>query len=98
MQIRYSTLVDVHIFVDGSATTEIYTLSLHDALPISSLLKQQAYVNGQWIDALNGETNPVLNPATGEQIATVPDLGAEETQAAIAAADLAFKRWEKENG
>ena len=60
-----------------------------------SLLKQQAYVNGQWIDALNGETNPVLNPATGEQIATVPDLGAEETQAAIAAADVAFKSWKK---
>lgn len=60
-----------------------------------SLLKQQAYVNGQWIDALNGETNPVLNPATGEQIATVPDLGAEETEAAIAAANVAFKSWKK---
>ncbi|MBQ0757144.1 MAG: NAD-dependent succinate-semialdehyde dehydrogenase [Amphritea sp.] len=60
-----------------------------------SLLKQQAYVNGQWIDALNGETNPVLNPATGEQIATVPDLGAEETEAAIAAAEVAFKSWKK---
>ncbi|WP_428034936.1 NAD-dependent succinate-semialdehyde dehydrogenase [Amphritea sp.] len=60
-----------------------------------SLLKQQAYVNGQWIDALNGATNAVLNPATGEQIATVPDLGAEETEAAIAAADIAFKSWKK---
>jgi len=60
-----------------------------------SLLKQQAYVNGQWIDALNGATNAVLNPATGEQIATVPDLGAEETEAAIAAADVAFKSWKK---
>ncbi|SEQ47854.1 succinate-semialdehyde dehydrogenase / glutarate-semialdehyde dehydrogenase [Amphritea atlantica] len=60
-----------------------------------SLLKQHAYVNGQWIDALNGETNPVLNPATGEQIATVPDLGVEETEAAIAAADVAFKSWKK---
>nr|WP_299200938.1 NAD-dependent succinate-semialdehyde dehydrogenase [uncultured Amphritea sp.] len=60
-----------------------------------SLLKQQAYVNGQWIDALNGETNVVLNPATGEQIATVPDLGAEETEAAIVAADIAFKSWKK---
>ncbi len=60
-----------------------------------SLLKQQAYVNGQWIDALNGAINAVLNPATGEQIATVPDLGAEETEAAIAAADVAFKSWKK---
>ena len=60
-----------------------------------SLLKQQAYVNGQWIDALNGETNPVINPATGEQIATVPDLGVAETEAAIAAANVAFKSWKK---
>ncbi len=60
-----------------------------------SLLKQQAYVNGQWVDALNGETNPVLNPATGEQIATVPDLGVEETEAAIIAAEVAFKSWKK---
>lgn len=70
---------------------ELHMITLKDP----SLLKQQAYVNGQWIDALNGETNPVLNPATGEQIATVPDLGAEETQAAIAAADVAFKSWKK---
>ncbi len=63
-----------------------------------SLLKQQAYVNGQWIDALNGETNPVLNPATGEQIATVPDLGAEETEAAIAAAEVSLQKLEEENG
>ncbi|MDO6561778.1 NAD-dependent succinate-semialdehyde dehydrogenase [Amphritea sp. 1_MG-2023] len=60
-----------------------------------SLLKQQAYVNGQWIDALNGDVNPVINPATGEQIATVPDLGVEETEAAIAAAEVAFKSWKK---
>jgi succinate-semialdehyde dehydrogenase/glutarate-semialdehyde dehydrogenase len=60
-----------------------------------SLFKQQAYVNGQWIDSLNGNTNPVLNPANGEQIATVPDLGAEETEAAIQAANIAFKSWKK---
>ena len=60
-----------------------------------SLFKQQAYVSGQWIDSLNGETNPVLNPANGEQIATVPDLGAEETEAAIQAANIAFKGWKK---
>ncbi len=60
-----------------------------------SLLKQQAYINGEWIDALNGGTNEVLNPANGEVIATVPDLGVEETEAAIAAANNALSSWKK---
>jgi len=51
-----------------------------------SLLRQQAYIDGAWIDADNGETVAVLNPATGEQLATVPHMGAEETRRAIEAA------------
>ena len=39
-----------------------------------SLLRQQAYLNGQWCNADNGETCPVTNPATGETIGTVPNL------------------------
>lgn len=33
------------------------------------------------------------DPATGEQLGTVPELGLAETKAAIAAADQAFKTW-----
>ena len=39
-------------------------LSLSDP----TLLKSQAYVNGQWVDADDGATFPVTNPATGEVI------------------------------
>ncbi len=55
-----------------------------------TLLKGQCYVNGAWTGA--GVT-PVDNPATGEVLAKVPDLGAAETTAAIEAAEAAFKPW-----
>ena len=59
----------------------------------NSLFKQQAYVNGQWIDADNGNTFEVTNPATNEVIGTVPDLGAAETKRAIEAANEAWPAW-----
>ncbi|MPQ58998.1 NADP-dependent succinate-semialdehyde dehydrogenase [Duganella sp. FT27W] len=60
-----------------------------------SLLRQQAYINGQWVDADNGATVAVTNPATGEQIGTVPVMGAAETRRAIEAANAAWPAWRK---
>lgn len=57
------------------------------------LLRQQAYINGQWCDAASGNTIAVDNPATGEIIAHVPSLTAEEARAAIDAADAALPAW-----
>jgi succinate-semialdehyde dehydrogenase/glutarate-semialdehyde dehydrogenase len=59
----------------------------------STLLRQQVLLAGEWIDADTRETIPVLNPATGEQIGTVPMCGTEETQRAIAAAEAAQREW-----
>ena len=59
----------------------------------AGLLKQQAYINGEWVGS--EQTKAVENPANGEQIATIPVLGAAETAAAIAAADNAMKSWRK---
>lgn len=58
-----------------------------------SLLRQQAYLNGQWCDADNGETFAVTNPATGETIGSVPNMGAAETRRAIAGANDAWRGW-----
>ncbi|MBU1149457.1 MAG: NADP-dependent succinate-semialdehyde dehydrogenase [Proteobacteria bacterium] len=58
-----------------------------------TLLRQQCYLNGQWIDAAEGGTITVTNPATGEIIGTVPKLGAAETRAAIKAANIAYPAW-----
>ncbi|CCD00750.1 succinate-semialdehyde dehydrogenase/glutarate-semialdehyde dehydrogenase [Azospirillum brasilense] len=64
-------------------------LSLND----QSLLRTQAYVNGVWRDAFSGKTFAVTNPATGEELAQVADVGAEETRQAINAADAALPAW-----
>ncbi len=65
------------------------TLTLKDP----SLLRQQCYVDGAWIDADAGGKVDVTNPATGEVIGTVPNLGAAETRRAIEAAAKAFPAW-----
>ncbi|WP_299877789.1 NAD-dependent succinate-semialdehyde dehydrogenase [uncultured Cocleimonas sp.] len=59
----------------------------------NSLFRQQAYVNGNWIDADDGKTFEVTNPANNEVIGTVPDLGAAETKRAIEAANDAWPAW-----
>ena len=58
-----------------------------------TLLRQQAYVAGAWINADSGESVAVTNPATGEKIGTVPMCGTAETVRAIAAADVAQRQW-----
>ncbi|HYH19083.1 MAG TPA: NAD-dependent succinate-semialdehyde dehydrogenase [Azospirillum sp.] len=63
------------------------------ALKDSSLLQSKAYVNGAWIDAPSGRSFPVTNPATGAELGRVADLGAEETRAAIVAANEAWPAW-----
>jgi len=60
----------------------------------SSLLKSQAYVNGAFVAADTGATFAVTNPATGETIARVADLGAAETVRAIEAAHAALPAWQ----
>src|SRR5512135_407821 len=58
-----------------------------------TLLRQQCYVDGAWIDADAGGKVEVTNPATGEVLGTVPSLGAAETRRAIEAAAAAFPAW-----
>ena len=58
-----------------------------------SLLRQQCYVDGAWIDADAGGRLEVTNPATGEVIGTVPQLGVAETRRAIEAAAAALPAW-----
>src|SRR5260370_3189847 len=57
------------------------------------LFRQQCYIDGKWVDALNRGTIPVTNPATGETLGTVPRMGAEETRQAIEAAARALPGW-----
>ena len=63
------------------------------AIKDPKLFRQQAYVDGSWIDADSGGTIPVDNPATGDVVGTVPKMGASETRRAIAAAEAALPAW-----
>ncbi len=51
------------------------------------------FIDGSWIEARGGQTFPVVNPATGEEIGRMPDGGADDALDAIAAADRAFAAW-----
>jgi succinate-semialdehyde dehydrogenase/glutarate-semialdehyde dehydrogenase len=60
-----------------------------------ALFRQQCLIDGAWLDADDGGTIAVTDPATGETIGTVPDMGRAETVRAIAAAERAFKAWSR---
>ncbi|MCD2514877.1 NADP-dependent succinate-semialdehyde dehydrogenase [Massilia sp. G4R7] len=59
------------------------------------LLRQQAFIGGEWLDAFDASTITVTNPATGETLGTVPHMGAQETRRAIEAADKAWPAWRR---
>lgn len=58
-----------------------------------SLLRQQAYIDGEWCDAVEGKTVDVVNPATGETLGTVPHMGTQDARRAIDAANAAWPAW-----
>ena len=56
----------------------------------TALLKTQAYINGEWVDADNGSTLPITNPANGETIAEVAKCSTAETRRAVEAAEASL--------
>ncbi|KAF8583738.1 ALDH-like protein [Ramaria rubella] len=61
----------------------------------NGLIKTQAFIDGKWVDANDGEVFKVTNTSTGEALGTAPDLGRAETVNAIDAAERAFGTWSK---
>ena len=62
------------------------------------LLPGKAYVAGDWVDAADGATFDVLNPARGDVIATLPDLTRADAARAIAKADIVRREWAARTG
>jgi succinate-semialdehyde dehydrogenase / glutarate-semialdehyde dehydrogenase len=58
-----------------------------------SLLKTESFIDGEWVGAASAATFDVVDPATGEVVASIADLGAAETATAIDAAALAQVEW-----
>jgi hypothetical protein len=59
------------------------------------LLQTKGYINGEWVDAKSGKTFDVVDPATGEKLVTLPEMGKEDTARAIDSAYEAFQTWKK---
>ena len=66
---------------------------LKSMLSDPSLLQTQAFINNQWVDAENGATFAVSNPARGDVIAQVADLSRSDLARAIDGAETAQKKW-----
>ncbi|KAJ0508770.1 putative succinate-semialdehyde dehydrogenase (NAD(+)) [Helianthus annuus] len=64
-------------------------------LKSSGLFRTKGLIGGKWIDAYDGKTIEVYNPANGEVIASVPFMGEKETKDAISSAYDAFRDWSK---
>jgi len=60
-----------------------------------ALLKDQCYINGEWMGANDGSSSEVTNPANSERLGSLPNCGADETILAITAANEAQKIWAK---
>jgi succinate-semialdehyde dehydrogenase / glutarate-semialdehyde dehydrogenase len=66
-----------------------------DILSEKSLFRSGAYINGIWVDQTLHGTYPLTNPANGEVLVHLPRCQEAEADAAIQAADQAFKSWRK---
>ncbi len=64
-------------------------LNIKDA----ALLKSRCLIDGQWVEADDGASSAVRNPANGALITRIPSLGAAETRRAIESAARAFGAW-----
>lgn len=60
-----------------------------------TLFRQQAFIDGSWCEADHGQRVEIFNPANGERLGSVPDMGADETRRAIAAAQAAQPAWRR---
>ena len=56
-------------------------------------LKTQGFIDGQWVAAVSGGQFAVTNPATGDVLAQVVNMGREDAMAAVAAAHAALPAW-----
>src|SRR5437867_11337220 len=75
--------------MNAPAQAGLAALSLKD----TKLFREQCYIDGGWADAGERKTIAVHNPATGDELGTVPRMGAAEARRAIEAAERAWPAW-----
>jgi delta 1-pyrroline-5-carboxylate dehydrogenase len=63
--------------------------------PAFKIASYKGYIDGKWVSAADSKTLDVLNPASEQPIARLPDMGKAETDSAIKSAATAFEHWSK---
>lgn len=63
-----------------------------------SLFKEQAYINGKWVNAKSGKTFDVHDPSTHKRIGSMPEMNKEDADLAIQAAADALSSFRKTTG
>jgi succinate-semialdehyde dehydrogenase/glutarate-semialdehyde dehydrogenase len=67
---------------------------MNELSPSAAVLKAaRGFINGQWVEADSGGAIDVINPADGSVVGRAPNMGAAETERAIAAASAALPAW-----
>ena len=66
-------------------------IDIRNLLKDPGLFKEEAFINGTRVKS--SDTFAVTNPATGEEIAQVSNLGTKDAELAIQAAESAFQGW-----
>jgi len=75
-----------------------HTTNLKSLLKNPSLLREDAFLAGEWVGGAGGATFDVYNPARGDVIAKVADLSRADVAKAIEVAYKAQKEWAKLTG
>lgn len=76
-------------------TSSSVSSSMAPTADYAPLIRSEAYINGRWTVQADGKSFAVTNPATGLVITHVPDMGRDETVAAVEAAAAAFPAWRR---
>src|SRR5438093_5906834 len=74
--------------VDRARGTVLYRPAMEQARVLAA--SRRMFIDGKWVEASNGATYPLPNPATEEPIGTAPDATVDDMKRAIAAARRAF--------
>ncbi|CAG8584710.1 8703_t:CDS:2 [Acaulospora morrowiae] len=92
VQLRKTFNIKIMTSKDRFFATKVEVPKLRD----QSLLRQSAFVNGEWVKSKTGQEFSVLDPATNDEIGKIPDMNPEDAKEAIRAAKEAFKDWAKQ--
>ena len=72
-----------------------FPLKLTTSRCYATLVKDKAFINGAWTDSKDRKTFKVKNPANGQELGEVPDMGANDAELAIEYAYDAFQSWKE---